>query len=456
MKQFSLPESVTHVITSLKKHKFEAYIVGGSVRDLLLGRETKNWDFTTNATPHEIMTVFPDSFYDNQFGTVGIKIKDDKEVTTDVYEITTYRSEKGYSDRRHPDEVTWGDSLEEDLSRRDFTINAIAYDGESIVDPYHGEEDLKNKVIKAVGDALLRFNEDALRLLRAVRIATELGFVIEPYTFTALQQNASLIKNISADRVRNELIKIMASNYPADGMMLLKNAKLLIEILPEVEKAFGVPQQSPKRHHIYDVGTHLVKSLEHCPSKDPIVRFATLLHDVGKPVVFRKDDATGLITFFNHEVVGASIVRHIATRLNFSKKDREKLITLVRWHQFTVDEHITDATLRRFIKRIGKENIQDMLDLRTGDRLGGAASESSWRLRLFIKRLEEVQKKPFTVADLKVDGHDVMKIFNISPGPMIGKILNELFNEVVLDIVKNEKETLLSRLKERMEINAKL
>lgn len=461
----TLPQPAQNIITTLKQHQFEAYAVGGSVRDLLIGKPTKSWDFTTNATPAHILEIFPDSFYDNQFGTVGVKIrpKDTSGVTgtqglprggeqkeeigiVDVYEITTYRSEGGYSDRRHPDEITFGDSLEEDLARRDFTVNAIAFDGKTLVDPFKGQTDLQNKLIRAVGDPKKRFNEDALRLIRAIRIATELGFIIEPETFAAIQKLAPLITQVSHDRIRNELLNIMGSDFPADGVMLLKNSGLLAEILPELEKCFGVPQQSPKRHHIYDVGTHLVKSLAHCPSKNPVTRLATLLHDIGKPVVFRKDEKTSLITFYNHEVVGASIVKNITNRLNFSKKDREKLVTLTRWHQFTVDETQTDSALRRFIRRVGKDNLQDIIDLRIGDRLGGGARETSWRLRLFLKRLEEVQKQPFTVADLKVDGHDVMKIFNIPPGPVIGHTLNELFNEVVMEKVKNERELLLKRL----------
>lgn len=442
----TLPQSAKQIITTLKKAGFAAYAVGGSVRDLLLKRPTKSWDFTTNATPAHILDIFPESFYDNKFGTVGVKIKNVQDETEDIYEVTTYRSEKGYQDHRHPDEVLWGTTLEEDLSRRDFTINAIAYDGKKIIDPFGGQQDLQKKLVKTVGDPDARFSEDALRLMRGVRIATELGFIIEPQTFAAIQKNAPTLQEISADRIRNEFMKILASKYPTDGILLLKNTGLLNEFLPEIAKAFAVPQKSPGRHHVFDVGTHLVESLRHCSSTNAVVRFATLLHDIGKPVVFRKNEKSGLITFYNHEVVGASIAKNICLRLNFSNHDREKIETLVRWHQFTVDENQTDGTLRRFIKRVGKENLQDILDLRIGDRVGSGAAITSWRLRLYMKRLEEVQKQPFTVADLKIDGHDVMKLFNMQPGPMIGKILDELFNEVITDKVKNEREMLLKRL----------
>lgn len=431
----TFPQSI---INTLKKASFEAYAVGGSVRDMIQGRPTKGWDFTTNATPEEILKVFPDSFYDNQFGTVGIKMPDD------IYEVTTYRSEKGYKDHRHPDVIRWGKSLKEDLSRRDFTINAIAYDGKVFIDPYHGQEDLRNKIIRAVGDANARIEEDALRMLRSVRIASELGFMIEPATLAAIKTNAHLIGDISAERVRDELLKILASPFAADGILLLKQTGLLKIIIPELDAAFTIGQKSPARHHIYDVGTHSVMALKHCPSKDPIVRLATLLHDIGKVKTFAiKND---VITFYNHEVVSTKITKNILARLKFSRRDSEKILTLVRWHQFTVDERQTDSALRRFIRHVGIENLNDMLALRIGDRLGGGAAETSWRMELFKKRLEEVQKQPFTVADLKIDGFDVMKALNCKPGPIIGKALNDLFSEVEAGKIKNERGALLSRL----------
>lgn len=444
----SLPTDAKNILKILKKSGLEVYVVGGCVRDMLMNRPTNDWDFTTNAIPEEIRKLFPDSFYDNKFGTVGIPIEHEtktEEPRTDIYEITTYRSEKGYSDHRHPDNVDWGRSIEEDLQRRDFTINALAYDGKKVLDLFNGQLDLKNKIIRAVGNADLRFKEDALRMMRAVRIATELSFTIDEKTFSAIKANVALLQKISPERIRDELVKIMASPYPADGIKLLRNSGILMQILPELEKCFGVEQKSPKRHHLFDVGTHLLTSLEKCPSKDPIVRFATLLHDIGKPLTFNKTDE-GVITFYNHEIIGASIVRNIADRLRFSSKERDRLVSLVRFHQFTVDERQTDSAVRRFIKNIGPDNIDDMLALRIGDRLGGGARETSWRLELFKKRLIEVQKQPFTPADLKVDGHDVMNIYKIGPGPLVGAVLNMLFNDVVEGKINNEREILLKRI----------
>ncbi len=443
---YKLPPEVLKIFEVFQKKGFEIYAVGGSVRDLLIGKPTKNWDFTTNATPQEMLKLFPDAFYDNNFGTVGIP-----QENGEVFEITTFRTEKGYSDLRHPDQINWGKTLEEDLGRRDFTINSIALhyaqSKPTIIDPFGGQEDIKAKIIRAVGHPDQRFSEDALRLLRAIRIATEIEFLIDEATFSAIKKNAPLITQISGERIKAELLKILGSAHPYEGLMLLRESGLLKEILPELEKGFGVEQASPGRHHIYDVGTHSFLSLKFCPSEDPLVRLATLLHDVGKPVTFKKDEK-GLITFYNHEVLGTSIVRNIAERLKFSKKDRDKLITLVRWHQFTVDEKQTDSALRRFIRRVGQDNLKDMLDLRTGDRLGGGARETSWRLEEFKKRLIEVQKQPFTVADLKVDGHDVMENLNIPPGPKVGQILNILFDEVTEKGQPNERESLLKRIEE--------
>lgn len=449
----TLPQSVRTVIGTLTSAGFEAYAVGGSVRDLLLGLETKGWDLTTNATPEEILGLFPDSFYDNQFGTVGIKIRKEGADTlaeadiADIYEITTYRSEEGYKDHRHPDKISWGKTLTEDLSRRDFTINAIAFDGTRLFDPYGGQDDLKAKCIKTVGTATDRFREDALRMLRAVRFAAKLGFTMEEKTAAAILENAALITEISAERIRDEFFKILTAPHAADAMLVLKNLGLLHFILPELEEAFSTPQKSPKRHHIYDVGTHSVMALKYCPSDDAVVRLATLIHDLGKPKTYRVDE-TGVITFYNHEVVGAHIAKRVSERLRLSKKQSELLITLIRWHQFSVDERQTDSALRRFIRRVGKENLPHILALRIGDRLGGGASETSWRLELYKKRLDEVQQQPFSVSDLAVDGNDVMKIYAVKPGPIIGKVLDAVFAQVEEGTLPNEREALLAKIED--------
>ncbi len=450
-----------HIIDIAKKFTdqgFEIYLVGGSVRSIILNQAVTDWDMTTNATPTEIQKLFPDSVYENNFGTVGIKTPDIQETEhKGLVEITTFRTEKDYKDRRHPKKVEWGKTIEEDLERRDFTINAMALNlsknqepiTKSMIDPFDGQTDLKNKIIKAVGDPSLRFKEDALRLMRAIRFASQLGFEVDEKTLKEIINDSGLLSEISRERIRDELLKILASNYPYEGIMLLKNTNLLRHIVPELIDGIGVSQERPGRHHKDDVFTHNVLSLKHCSSKDPIVRFATLIHDIGKPKS-ASTDKDGLVIFHNHEVFGAKIAYDICERLKFSKKDRNKVVTLIRWHMFTVDENITDAAIRRFIRRIGVENVADMMDLRVGDRLGGGTQTAeSWRLKLFKKRVEEqLAPAPFSITDLAIDGRDVMKELNIKPSPQIGTILQKLFEEVDEDLEKNNKEYLLKRVKQ--------
>ena len=448
----SVPEKVREILKKFEEAGYEIYIVGGVVRDAILDKELYDWDFTTNATPEQILKLFPDAFYDNKFGTVGIKNEEGR-----PYEITTYRKEFGYSDARRPDRVEWGKSLEEDLARRDFTINAMALRSIQpsalssqrskfeLIDLYNGQKDLQDKLIRAVGDPMERFGEDALRMMRAIRIAAQLGFAIEEKTLGAIKSNADQIYKIAPERIRDELLKTMASNYPADGYLLLKNSGLGEQILPEMEKTFGVEQKSPGRHHIYDVGTHSVESLRHCKSTDPVTRLATLIHDVGKTKT-QKVYLDGRITFYNHEMESAKIASKIADRLRFSNAQKDKFLRLVRWHQFTVDERQTDSAIRRFIKNVGLENVEDMIALRVGDRLGGGARETSWRLEEYKVRILEVQQQPFSIPDLKINGLDVMEIKKVPSGPMVGKYLQILFDEVVEKGLVNEREVLIDKL----------
>lgn len=437
----NLPPNVLEIIEKLKAAGFESYAVGGGIRDLLLNRKTANWDFTTNASPQQIQQIFPNSFYTNTFGTVTvIEEKNGKE---EKYEITTYRVESSYADFRHPDRVLWGETLREDLSRREFTISAIAVgaNGE-LIDPYDGRKDLQTGLVRAVGDPDKRFGEDALRLIRAVRIATQLGFIIEEKTWKAITQNSKLINQISNERIRDELIKILSADFPSDGVRLLYNAGLLERILPELVKGVGVSQKGT--HHPDDVFEHCLKCLQTCQNPNWVVRFATLIHDIGKPVTYQ--ERNGKATFYSHETVGASIAKQIADRLHFRREDREKIYMLVRWHMFSVSEFLTDAAVRRFIHRVGPENTTDMLDLRTADRLGSGVKQTSWRHEDFKKRIIEVQKHIPSVTDLKVDGHDVMKILGIGPGPKVGEILSKLFEEITENPKKNERKYLLKRI----------
>ena len=468
-----LPDKINGVFEAFTNKGYDIWLVGAGVRNLLTNQPIADPDFTSNATPEEIQKLFPDSFYDNVFGTVGVPIeqrthstssvqvkgKGERAKKSEIYEITTYRTERGYSDRRRPDKVEWGQTLEEDLARRDFTINAIVigFDRKRnkkqllLVDPFEGEKDLDKKLIRAVGNPNKRFQEDALRMMRAIRIGAQLQFVIEDKTLDAIKKNADLLDHVSQERVRDELMKVVASDYPADGILLFYSAGLLKQIIPEMLPMRGVKQIG---HHIYDVWKHSIESLRECPSSDPVVRLATLLHDIGKPVTAKPRDGKE-ITFYGHEVVGARLARKIAERLRFSKKDTEKLHTMVRWHMFVYDPKMTDASIRRFIRRVGVDNINDMMMLRVGDRKGGGSKATSWRLRELQQRIGEQLHEPMTVRDLKIGGREVMKTLGIKPGPKVGKILNQLFEEVIEDTSKNRQDYLLKRVKELGDKTAK-
>lgn len=446
---FELPQEINEIFQIFKKNNFQIYLVGGAVRNLILKKQPNNWDFTTNATPDQIKKLFSSSFCKNNYGTVSLPIllKKDRKLLKTIVEITPFRKESHYKDFRHPEKLNWADNLEDDLKRRDFTINAIAYDGNKIIDIFNGQTDIKNKIIRTVGDPDERFQEDALRLIRAIRFASEFGFFIEENTLKSIKKNSHLIEKISWERIRDEFLKILSSDHPSEGILFLRNTKLLSFILPELDICFSIPQKSPKRHHIYDVGTHLVMSLKNCQSTDPITRFATLIHDIGKAKTFKKDPSSGLITFYNHEIISANLAEKIAERFKLSNKQKEKLIKLVRYHQFTVSEIQTDKAIRRFIRQVGREYLDDILALRFADRIGSGAKPDSWRFKLFRKRLIEVQKEPFKITDLKINGNDVMNILNLKPGPIVGKILKDVFNKVIEKKLENKKEILLNEIK---------
>ncbi len=442
-----IEEEVRRAYKRIKNSGFEVYLVGGCVRDLLMNKLPHDWDLATNATPQDLQSIFPHSFYDNSFGTVGVPYG--KEGISTVLEITTYRRDVNYNDSRHPEYVEWGKDINDDLSRRDFTVNALALDLDSgkIIDPFEGRKDIEAQIIRAVGNPEARFKEDALRLARAIRFANQLDFEIEESTEKAIKSDAELILKISGERIRDELFKILASPDPYKGVMLLDKVGLLSLILPELARGKGVNQARPGRHHTEDVFTHNVLSLKFCPSINPIVRFATLIHDVGKPYVEGRDEE-GYVIFYNHEIQGARVAREICDRLRLSKKQRDKIITLIRWHMFSVNENLTDSAVRRFIRRVGFENVKDMIDLRIGDRLGGGTqTPESWRLKKFKERIEEQLHPPFSMNDLVVNGNDVMSILGIDPGPKVGKILESLFHEVDQDLSKNNRDYLLHKMK---------
>lgn len=451
-----LPDEVTKIFDKFSEANFQLFLVGGSVRDLIMGKKVNDWDFTTDAKPEEILKLFPNAHYNNKFGTVGIP--------TSHFEITTMRKEGNYQDHRHPSLVGWTNKIEEDLARRDFTINAIALsviptaaegsldftrdDNWNIIDPFNGQSDIDNKIIKAVGDPNQRFQEDALRLMRAVRFSAQLGFEIEEKTYEAIKQNHSLIKQIAWERIRDEMLKMLSAKDAYNGLLKLKETGLLKIILPEVEKCFGIVQEGPKHDRIYDIGDHSFRTMRETPISDPVVKFAALLHDVGKGETY-KIDAAGNVTFYNHDIVGANISLKICKRFNLSKNQTDKIYKLIRWHMFSTNENQTDSAIRRFIKNVGLENIDDIMALRIGDRLGGDTRKPvSWRMEKFKDKIKRVLQKPFLISDLKINGTDVMKLLKIKPGPKVGEILNKLFAEVLEDSTKNNREYLIEKIKQ--------
>jgi poly(A) polymerase/tRNA nucleotidyltransferase (CCA-adding enzyme) len=456
-----IPQEVKSIVEKLKKAGFEAYIVGGCVRDLLRNVEPEDWDVTTNAKPKEIQKIFPKSFYSNKFFTVTVQTKSENPRLREI-EITTFRKEAKYTDKRHPDTVEFAKTLEEDLARRDFTINAMALDLETkdkrletrVIDLFDGQLDLKNKTIRTVGDPKERFSEDALRMLRAVRFATILGFKIEERTAKAILENSYWLKMISKERVRDEFLKIIMADRAAEGIELLRKFNLLKYIIPELEEGYMVSQN---KHHIYDCYTHAILSLKYAAKRkfNKYVRLAALLHDIAKPRVKKGEGPDA--TFYGHEVLGAKMTAQILNRLKFSKKDIEKIVKLVRYHLFYYHpDEVSESSVRRLLRKVGIENINELLQVRMADRIGsGCPKAEPYKLRHLRYVIEKVSRDPISVKMLKVDGNDVMKILNIQPGPKVGQVLDILLGQVLEDPTKNKKEILEKEIEKLKKLSDK-
>jgi len=478
-----IPKPIIEIIQKLEAAGFEAFVVGGCVRDLLMDVEPKDWDVTTNAKPEEVVKIFPDSFYENDFGTVGVKSE------VGVVEVTTYRIESKYSDKRRPDKVRFAKTLEEDLSRRDFAINALALKISNfqfpiskkipspkpkskkyeIIDLFGGQKDLKNKIIRSVGEANERFDEDALRMMRAVRFAVTLGadvkvertngprklaekmpFEIEEKTKKAIAKNAKNLKLIAMERIQDELNKIMISDFAAEGIELLRELKLLQYIVPELEKGYGVGQN---RHHIYTIYEHSILALKNCLSEKLEVRLAALFHDIAKPETKRGEGAFS--TFYNHDHVGARVAEKILKRLKYSSEIIKKVRLLVDNHMFYYNvEEVGASSVRRLVRKVGLENIDDLIDVRIGDRLGsGVPKAVPYKLRHFKYMVDRISHDPLSVKMLKVNGDNLMKELRLKPGPMLGAILDVLLSEVIENPKENEKKTLLARAKDLYKVD---
>jgi poly(A) polymerase/tRNA nucleotidyltransferase (CCA-adding enzyme) len=445
---FNIPREIIFIAQTIENAGFEVFLVGGCVRDLFLNRKPKDWDFTTNALPEDIIKLFPHTFYENDFGTVGVVNDETEEESLKKIEITPYRLEGKYSDNRRPDEVVFAKKLEDDLKRRDFTINSIALNvlsGE-VVDPHNGQKDLTEGVIATVGLSSDRFGEDALRILRAVRFHSQLGFILSGEVEKAIVENGHLLLNISKERIRDEFIKIIMSDRPMEGILLLKKLNILQFVVPDLLEADGVEQN---KAHSFDVLTHLLKSLQHSADKGYSleIRLASLFHDISKPETRRWGSEQKQWTFYGHEVLGAKRTKKILQNLKFSSEIIEKVVKLVRWHMFFSDtEQITISAVRRMIANVGKENIWDLMDVRICDRIGtGRPKEDPYRLRKYHSMIEEAMRDPISVSMLKVDGKKIMEILGIPPGPKIGYILNALLGEVLENPKLNDLDYLSDR-----------
>lgn len=458
MKNQAIPKEIVDIVETLEKAGFEAFLVGGCTRDLLLGKTPKDWDITTNAIPEEIAPLFPKTFYENSYGTVGVVNENTLDERLKIVEVTPYRLESSYTDHRHPDKVEFSKSIEDDLKRRDFTINAIAVSLskgsiKDVVDLFEGLKDIKDKTIRAVGNAEERFLEDALRMVRAVRLATELGFMINVDTEKAIIKHANLLEKISKERIRDEFSKILMSKNPKDGIELLDKLSLLQYITPELLKAKGVEQNQA---HAYDVWEHLLRTLQHSADKDfPLeIRLSALFHDISKPETRRISHETKQFTFYGHEVVGSRVTKKILDRLKFPTKTTDKVTKMIRWHMFFSDtEAITLSAVRRMIVNVGSENIWDLMNIRICDRIGtGRPKENPYRLRKYKAMVEEALRDPVSVNMLKIDGKRIMEVTHVTPGPKIGHILHTLLEEVIENPLLNTPEYLENRASELIKL----
>lgn len=468
-KKISVPPLLKNFYKVFEKNGFEAYLVGGAIRDILLKKKPSDWDVATNATPQDVMKMFkfvvPTGF---EHGTVTVHFNKAE------IEVTTFRTETGYSDARHPDKINYAATIQEDLARRDFTMNAVAVNLKNgkIADPYDGRKDIKNKSIKTVGNARERFTEDGLRPIRALRFASALGFKIEKKTFEEIfaQEVLQKVKSVSIERFRDEFEKILASEKPSVGLKLMEETGILNLFIPEFAKCRGCVQSDIRGFHKFDVLDHLFYACDGAVRNKPNVRLAALFHDIGKPdakkIVKEKVSIAGstgenqtetveTITFYNHEKIGREITEKIMTRLKFSNETTKNVCRLVNEHMFHYEENWTNAAVRRFIIRIGPENLEDLYDLRFADMYGMQNQKIEIKYAKNIAALSELKDRiseelkkqnALSLKNLKVNGKDLMRL-EIPAGKKLGLILNQLLECVIEDPSLNDKEKLLELAK---------
>ena len=454
--ELHIPPEVSRITATLENAGFQAFLVGGCVRDLLIGNIPKDWDIATDAVPNEIAGLFPKTVYENNYGTVTAVNGGVEDLSLRNMEITPFRLESDYSDKRHPDEVKFSKNIEDDLKRRDFTINALAYDPKTgeLIDLYGGIQDLKDGVIKTVREPDRRFGEDALRILRAVRFATQLGFTINPETEESIVKNAELLKAISRERIREEFTKIIMSDKPMFGLNLSHKLGILQYILPELEEGIGIEQNGD---HIYPVWDHILRVAQYTADKKwPLhIRLAAILHDIAKPRTRRWSDENKDWTFYGHEAVGERMADQILKRLKYPNKIIDAGKKLVKSHMFFSDtDKITLSAVRRIIVKVGQDLIWDLMKVREADRIGmGRPKANPYRLRKYESMIEEALRQPTSVMMLKMDGKKLMKVTGEPAGPRIGFILHALLEEVLEDANLNTEEHLTTEAKELAKLN---
>ncbi len=451
MQKIHMPAGAEFIIEQLNSNGFEAYIVGGCVRDCLLGKTPNDWDITTSATPYEVKDIFKKTIDTGiQHGTVTVMV--DRSITKGgeyAFEVTTYRVDGKYEDHRRPKEVTFTACLEEDLKRRDFTINAMAYNHEKgVVDIFGGQQDLEDGVIKAVGVAKERFEEDALRILRAVRFAAQLGFTIEENTRRAMTELADNLRHISAERIQVELTKLITSNHP-DRLVDAYQLGLTKVVLPEFDAMMETDQDNP--HHLYNVGIHTIKVMENVPPTQ-ILRYTALLHDVAKPLT-KTIDENGVGHFYGHQAKGADMAREILKRLKLDNHTIDETCLLIMEHDFSL--HGTNIkSFRRFLNRLGMERFNDFLTIKKADMAGQSDHNKAERQGFvddMIAMYEQVEKENHCIkmSDMAIKGKDLMAM-GIAPGKEMGDILKALFEKVLDNPELNDREKLIKLVEEKM------
>jgi tRNA nucleotidyltransferase (CCA-adding enzyme) len=441
----AIPDVVHGLLRTLWTRGHAAYVVGGSLRDTLLGRPAKDWDLAAAALPERTLELFPGAVYENKFGTVAVRTED-----PDVgeVEITTFRSDHDYADFRRPHRVEFSESIELDLARRDFTVNAMAWGAEPgepprLVDPHGGRADLAARILRTVGDPAERFHEDALRMVRAVRLAATLDFDVEPATLAAIREKADNVRRLSGERIAIEMRRLLAADRPSIGLRLMADTGLLFAISPDLAAQSGVPQNKVPGEDLWD---HTLRAVDGATREPPRIRLAALLHDIGKPLTM----ADG--RFLGHESVGAELADKLLDDWRWPIAERQRIVRLIRHHMFGYQPSWSDAAVRRFIGKITREELEDQFLLREADHIGSGREPNAGGLDELRARVakELAAGVALDLSGLAVDGSDLMTELGITPGPGLGRLLDWLLERVIADPAVNTREGLLDLARRRL------